>query len=684
MILQNMTYDKGMWRVFVICILFLSLSFSFIACSDLQRSEYDPLSSEYIYAYIYAPTATEVDLGLSVNWASWNIGATSPEKYGAYFAWGETRSRKRFDLEDYIYADKYIPYHISSTTYDVAHMKWGNGWRMPTKEDFEELISMCTIERTYVKGVYGCKFIGPNGKSIFLPAAGRQSGTICQDDDEGYYWSETRTGSDPYCLNFWGSSSISTTSNYDGYQGLTVRPVKNKVHKERTIYEIYESGGGYSITKGVVIATSKQEVIIDDVRENYIPIQMREGHSLVNGDSIIVEGIVRDIDGVLKFEQNCSTKVLGNDNLVTWYYPTVLDETGMKSYVDNPLTMSVRCTGTLEYEQGRYYVAPYDDDAIRWYISNPNDEAISSYFIGKDVVVYGYATGIYGNSINTVAKLITFVEEDYWTGNVKITMNGNEFNMILVEAGSFMMGATDEQQEYASSREYPVHLVTLSDYYIADTEFTIGLYAALEEDYRISNRYPRSFSYNYAYTIIDILSYSTGFPFRFPAEAQWEFAARGGNQSEGYIYSGSNILDEVGWHNEHSAITDTVKHEVALLKPNELGIYDMSGNLGEWCSDWYGDYTEDATTNPAGPESGTGKVMRGGDYYNKGYWCRVSSRYDKDDFNTSYDNFGLRLCIDFSSTRTRSSHSNVTNRNLESHAMSDDSFAVPPSVLPTP
>lgn len=560
-------------------------------------------------------------------------------------------------------------------------MTWGNGWRMPTKEDFEELISMCTIERTYVKGVYGCKFIGPNGKSIFLPAAGRQSGTICQDDDEGYYWSETRTGSDSYCLNFWGSSSISTTSNYDGYQGLTVRPVKNKVHKERTISEIYESGGGYSITRGVVIATSKQEVIIDDERGNYIPIRMREGHSLVNGDSIMAEGIVRDIDGVLKFEQNCSTKVLGNDNPVTWYYPTVLDETGMKSYIDNPLTMSVRCTGTLEYEQGRYYVAPYDDDAIRWYISNPYDEAISSYFIGKDIIVYGHATGIYGNSINTVAKLITFVEEDYWTGNVKITMNGNEFNMILVEAGSFMMGATEELQEYASIQEYPVHLVTLSDYYIADTEFTIDLHEAFYYGcYLGSYRYPSSFSYNYAETILHILSFATGLPFQFPTEAQWEFAARGGNKSKGYIFSGSNNLDEVGWYDEHPNATDTLIQEVALLKPNELGIYDMSGNMFEWCYDWYGDYTENATTNPTGPESGTAKVIRGGDYNNGYLWCTVSSRYGSE-LNTFW---GLRLCIDFSSTRTRSSHSNATNRNLESHAMSDESFTVPPSILPTP
>ena len=130
--------------------------------------------------------------------------------------------------------------------------------------------------------------------------------------------------------------------------------------------------------------------------------------------------------------------------------------------------------------------------------------------------------------------------------------------------------------------------------------------------------------------------------FRLPTEAEWEYSARGGNRSKGYKYAGSNNLDEVGWYGDNS---DEHTHPVGRKKPNELGLYDMSGNVWEWCQDWYGDYTDEAQTNPTGPQSGGHRVLRGGSsWFNARYW-RVSIRFydgpgSRDDFD-----YGLRLVL---------------------------------------
>src|SRR5574344_815485 len=139
-----------------------------------------------------------IDLGLSVKWASCNVGATTPEGYGGYYAWGETEGKKVYDESTYKYYDSstksYIDIgnKISGTQYDVAHVKWGGSWRMPTDEEFQELCNKCTSTWTTYKGVYGRKFIGPNGNSIFLPAAGECFNThVRYLGGSGCYWSGT-------------------------------------------------------------------------------------------------------------------------------------------------------------------------------------------------------------------------------------------------------------------------------------------------------------------------------------------------------------------------------------------------------------------------------------------------------------------------------------------------------------
>ena len=134
----------------------------------------------------------------------------------------------------------------------------------------------------------------------------------------------------------------------------------------------------------------------------------------------------------------------------------------------------------------------------------------------------------------------------------------------------------------------------------------------------------------------------SGLHFILPTEAQWEYAARGGNKSRGYMYSGSNDVDAVAWHKENS--TDGETYPVGLKQPNELGLYDMSGNVAEWCSDYNGRYTKESQTNPTGPSSGTRRVRRGGSFSYGQSDCRVSNRRSE---KTTYrfSTLGLRLAI---------------------------------------
>ncbi len=214
------------------------------------------------------------------------------------------------------------------------------------------------------------------------------------------------------------------------------------------------------------------------------------------------------------------------------------------------------------------------------------------------------------------------------------TVNGVTFTMVLVEGGTFMMGATDEEED-AEDNEKPAHQVTLSDYYIGQTEVTQALWEAVmgetptrggdqwERRFGLGDNYPAYYiTYDDVKKFIPKLNSLTGRVFRLPTEAEWEYAARGGKKSNGYLYSGGNTLN-VGWYEGNSS---EKTHLVAQKAANELGLYDMSGNVYEWCSDWYGSYSSSSQTNPKGPSTGSRRVLRGGSSYDNASYCRVADR----------------------------------------------------------
>jgi formylglycine-generating enzyme required for sulfatase activity len=242
------------------------------------------------------------------------------------------------------------------------------------------------------------------------------------------------------------------------------------------------------------------------------------------------------------------------------------------------------------------------------------------------------------------------------------------FEMIEVDGGTFIMGATEEQGSDVFEIEKPTHQVTLSSFYI-------GKYEVSQEEWEsVMGTNPSYFkganlpvervswdmivgTSGEVYYTVNGVDYRTdgfcyklsqkkggGTRYRLPTEAEWEYAARGGRKSKGYMYSGSNTVGDVAWYGYYEENSDDyTTHPVGTKLPNELGIYDMSGNVWEWCSDWSGSYSRESQTNPTGPASGSVRVIRGGSWFSLAGSCRVSCRFYY--YFPSYEDyyFGFRL-----------------------------------------
>jgi len=251
--------------------------------------------------------------------------------------------------------------------------------------------------------------------------------------------------------------------------------------------------------------------------------------------------------------------------------------------------------------------------------------------------------------------------------NIEIVMEeGSDIsdNMVFVEGGTFTMGSNDGESD-----EKPTHKVTLSDFYLGKYEVTqrewrevmgknplffkgdnlpvemISWYDAVEFCNKISMKDGLKPCYK-----IDGKNTICNFDangYRLPTEAEWEYVARGGHKLSGYKYSGSNTINDVAWYENNS---NSRTHSVGGKKPNELGIYDMTGNVWEWCWDWYGDYSSSSVTDPKGSSSGKSRILRGGSWRSKDRNNRLANR-DRGNPDSRYSDSGFRVVVSSSSVK---------------------------------
>ena len=230
-------------------------------------------------------------------------------------------------------------------------------------------------------------------------------------------------------------------------------------------------------------------------------------------------------------------------------------------------------------------------------------------------------------------------------GYQEITVNGVTFKMIYVQGGTFTMGCTSEQGSDCYGDEKPTHSVTVESFWMGETEVTQALWQAVmgsNPSYFKGDNLPvEQVSWNDCQEFIRKLNQLTGKNFRLPTEAEWEYAARGGKYHSGYKYAGSNSVGDVAWYDGNSG---NETHPVMTKQPNALGLYDMSGNVWEWCSDWYGSYSSESQTNPTGPSTGSNRVLRGGSWIYFARHCRVSYRSYADPAHR-FNNYGFRLSL---------------------------------------
>ena len=231
------------------------------------------------------------------------------------------------------------------------------------------------------------------------------------------------------------------------------------------------------------------------------------------------------------------------------------------------------------------------------------------------------------------------------------TVNGVSFKMVNVLGDTFLMGATEEQG-FFDVEDNPAHQVTLSSYCIGQTEVTQALWKAVmgsNPSVCVGDNLPvDNVSWYDCQGFISKLNKITGCEFRLPTEAEWEYAARGGRNSRGPKFSGSYSISDVAWYfNNNLSRSKPVSRPVAMKMANELGIYDMSGNVWEWCQDWYKSYGRQAQTNPTGPDYGSYRVFRGGSHDSMEDDCRIALRFNNSPENHYY-NVGFRLAMTLS------------------------------------
>ena len=360
------------------------------------------------------------------------------------------------------------------------------------------------------------------------------------------------------------------------------------------------------------------------------------------------------------------TSSINNDNLtnawrlmLTSFYavPMILDDvryagwsvrpvcTGLPSTVlrvdrnDVELNVGDRTSIVITSGSGNYSI--HNSNEIALWASLDNGTVALEGLKGGDAVVT--LTDITTKQSTEITVSVLGDEEPVQTET--FTVNGVSFTMVAVEGGTFMMGASESDPDVFDG-ERPQHQVTLSSYSIGQTEVTQELWKAVMGDNPSSftgsaNLPVEQVSWYDCQEFITKLNKLTGRTFSLPTDAEWEFAARGGNRSKGYKYSGSNNIDNVAWYKDNSGNKTNV---VATKSPNELGLYDMSGNVWEWCHDFYSKYSDEAQTNPIGNIPNDQRGMHGGSWNFNSSFCRVCHR-NRDVADHTASHLGFRLAL---------------------------------------
>ena len=561
-----------------------------------------------------------VDLGLSVKWAGWNLGAKSTEQNGGYYGWGDAQGINR-SKEDDQYPSTTPPGSISGTQYDTARKLWGSNWRMPNAYEMMELYNECKWEWINFKGVYGAKVTGPNGNAIFLPASGYREGyDYDAQNEECDYW----TGSlDPTEIS--GAFCVAVENEEDGvdrevypedrHLGFSIRPVydSDMPTVDLSSEEFKKMGMGNVKTSTLmdcnISAVSRKQ---NDKWSEWDYTFNGNIKITKTGDHIISIGI---------YKKNVSKQIA----------LFLVKKWGDIQDMGNGFS---QCA--LDCLSGN---PPAEENCFM--LSSPDGHG--EFVCTIDGVTYDFYLQSPSTTSATKSQEQTF-NASYTDG--VLTVNGVRYEMVKVAAGKFKMGASPLGMTEAKMLNEKKHKVTLTkNYYLGMTEVTQALWTAVmgynPSEIKGANLPVTNVSWYDCQTFISKLNVATDRNFRLPTEAEWEFAARGGNNSRNYLYSGGFLIENVAWCDK---ISNRRIHAVATREANELGIYDMSGNVMEWCSDWYGEYDRSVKTNPVGPMNGVERVCRGGSYIDLDSFCRCTARWHVDP-NDRDNNMGLRLAL---------------------------------------
>ena len=335
---------------------------------------------------------------------------------------------------------------------------------------------------------------------------------------------------------------------------------------------------------------------------------------------------VQFVGDILNVKGNVILPLLKED-YETWVYLTHGSrqmQVTAKNYL--PLMIKFADYGVGSVEKNRTYVLVLNQMGMS---SNPADVSTT-------------ASTVSVSPVQVPAVPSNTISDDVITIPVK---DGICIEMVKVEAGTFMMGATSEMKNPYDD-EKPVHQVTLTnDYYMGKYEVTQALWQVVmgkNPSYFKGDNLPVNYvRWKDCQRFISKLNSMTGRKFRLPTEAEWEYAARGGKKSRGYQYSGSSNISDVAWYDGNSG---DKTHPVGTKQANELGIYDMTGNVLEWCQDWYGSYYSSSQTNPTGATSGSRHVNRGGSWHSNVRRSSSSCRYGVIYVDRDLD-LGFRLAL---------------------------------------